>query len=89
VHRVLAVVGQPSLQVSNRMCPSASLHHWVRRVKRFLTRRGEPYAFRLTGYRPRTFLRLLEDVGSPSNGRHSTTSECHSSSSCGLLWPSD
>jgi ubiquinone/menaquinone biosynthesis C-methylase UbiE len=63
VHRVLARGGTAILRVSNRMCPSASLPHWVRRVKRFLTRRGEPYAFRLTGYRPRTFIRLLEDVG--------------------------
>jgi hypothetical protein len=63
VHRVLTRGGTAILQVSNPMCPSVSLHQWARRIKRFLTRRRERYAFRLTGYRPRTFIRLLEDVG--------------------------
>lgn len=63
LHRVLTPGGVAIVQVSNRMCPSASFHDWARSIKRLLARKGEPYAFRLTGYRPGAFVRLVEEAG--------------------------
>src|SRR4029434_8791953 len=45
------------------MCPRASLHDLARSIKRFLARKGEPYAFRLTSYRPGAFVRRVEEAG--------------------------